>query len=448
MKKFTMFLCLSIIVAAFIFMFVFTVCLPRTTVSSYSILNEMPEFSFDSLFSGKYFSDFTSYFTDTVFGRDKLVDYEARIRTLYGIQEENEEIVIYEESTDDEGEEIQDETSGQESQDEVSNEVSGPETDNSSNENENQGSNEKVPPELSGSVLVAGDRAMEVYYGNGGGSMTVAYANTLNAFYEKFHGSVNVYSMVIPKSSAYYLEQVKGYEDKALNNKVDIDAISKNLVGVKDVNVYNILGQHANEEIFARTDHHWTALGAYYAASVFADTAGVAIDNLDKFTENRRAGYLGTYYSWSNNHPALQNNPEDFLAYYPDADYEVTYYSNKDLRSNGFVHKSGFFFTIGDKHKSSWYSTFINGDAYSVKAVSKDCKNGRKLLLVKDSYGNALAPFFLEGFEEIYIVDARVYERSLAETVEEFGITDVLFAECTFSAVGSSYINKLKEICK
>ena len=103
MKKLTMFLCLCIIAAAFIFMFTFTVFLPRTTVSSYSILNEMPEFSFGALFSGKYFSGFTSYFTDTVFGRDKLVDYEARIRTLYGIQEENEEIVIYEESTEDGG---------------------------------------------------------------------------------------------------------------------------------------------------------------------------------------------------------------------------------------------------------------------------------------------------------------------------------------------------------
>ncbi len=443
MKKFTKFLCLCIIVAAFTFMFVFTVCLPRTTVSSYSILNEMPEFTFESLFSGKYFSGFTSYFTDTVFGRDKLVDFEARIRTLYGIQEKNEEIVIYEEEN--QNDTSDDTTSDSANQNDISDNVSDFEPDVSEPDNNNDGG-EKVPPELSGSVLVAGNRAMEVYYGNNGGSMTVSYANTLNAFYEKFHGNVNVYSMVIPKSSAYYLEQVNGYEDKALNNKIDIDAISKNLSGVKDVYVYNTLGQHANEEIFARTDHHWTALGAYYAATVFCDTAGVAIDDLDKFTENRRANYLGTYYSWSNNHPAL--NPEDFLAYYPDAEYEVTYYANNDLKSNGFTHKNGFFFTIGDKHKSSWYSTFINGDAYSVKAVSKDCKNGRKLLLVKDSYGNALAPFLLEGFEEIYIVDARVYERSLVETVEEYGITDVLFAECTFSAVGSSYINKLKEICK
>ncbi len=446
MKKFTMFLCLCVIAASFIFMFVFTVCLPRTTVSSYSILNEAPEFSFESLFSGQYFKGFTSYFTDTVFGRDKLVDYEARIRTLYGIQEEQKEIIIYEEE-ENKGEDIG--TSSTETSDDISDISTPADSSNVSDETSSGGDNEKLPPEMSGSVLVVGDRAMEVYYGNKGGALAKSYADTISAFAKKYNGNVNVYSMVIPKSSAYYLEQAKGYEDKALNNKIDIDAISDYLSDeVIDVNVYNILGQHANEEIFARSDHHWTALGAYYAASVFADKAGVAMDDISKFEEIRRKGYLGTYYSWSNNHPALQNNPEDFIAYYPDADYEVTYYSRTDLKSDPFVHKKGFFWTIGDKHKSSWYSTFINGDAYSLKAVSKDCKNGRKLLLVKDSYGNALAPYMLEGFEEVYIIDARFYERTLADTVEEFGITDVLFAECTFSAVGGSYINTLKELCK
>ena len=59
----------------------------------------------------------------------------------------------------------------------------------------------------------------------------------------------------------------------------------------------------------------------------------------------------------------------------------------------------------------------------------------------------------LEGFEEIYIVDGREYQNSLKSTIEKFGITDVLFAQCTFSATSSDtnegkYLYKLKEICK
>ena len=152
-------------------------------------------------------------------------------------------------------------------------------------------------------------------------------------------------------------------------------------------------------------------------------------------------------YKYSNYSTTLLNNPEDFVAYYPDASYTVTYYSPTDLTSSPREHEGGFFWQIGDNQKSSWYSTFIRGDSYSVKAVTS-CKNGRKLLIVKDSYGNALAPYMLEGFEEIYIVDARAFEKPLDETIERLGITDVLFAECTFSAVGKSYIEHLKELCE
>ncbi len=448
MKKTTMIICLCVIVAAFAFMFIFSVCLPRTTVSSYSILNEWPEFSTESLFSGQYFKGITSYFTDTINSRDKLIDIEALIRSLYGLPEEQTVINIYE---DDDEEVSQNDNDHEDSlapestfvPDEFDASEVVPPSDTSGSQEE-----EKKKPELSNDILILGTRAMEIYYGNKGGKLTERYADTLNEFADKLDDSVRVYSMVIPKSSAYYLEQAKGYENLALRNKTDIDAIASHLSDrVTDVNIYNILGQHAGEEIYARTDHHWTALGAYYASSVFADNAGVAFDDISEFDEVRKSGYVGTYYSYSNNNPILKNNPEDFLIFYPDADYTATYHSRENLNTKGKDHEEGFFWARGDDRVSDWYSTFIDGDSYSVKAVSNECKNGRKLLIIKDSYGNALAPFLIEGFEEIYIVDARFYKNSLVEDVNTFGITDVLFAQCTFSAVGNDYLNSLKEIC-
>ena len=69
-------------------------------------------------------------------------------------------------------------------------------------------------------------------------------------------------------------------------------------------------------------------------------------------------------------------------------------------------------------------------------------------MLIKDSYGNALAPYLVAGFEEIYIVDARYYGKGILETVKQFGITDILIAECTFSAVGKDYINYIEGMIK
>jgi len=252
------------------------------------------------------------------------------------------------------------------------------------------------------------------------------------------------------------VEQAKGYEGYIYRNKRDIDTISNNLSEkVIDVNIYNTLGIHADEEIYFRTDTHWSALGAYYGAQVFAEKAGIAFDPLSEYTKVQREGYIGVMYKYSDYNSKILNNPENFTVYYPDTEYDVYYYSKESFNENpltfdkdhdGIPDYNGFFWDIGDNQRSSWYSTFIRGDSYAVKAVSKDCKNGRKLLIVKDSYGNALAPFLMKGFEEIYIVDCREYTVSLNDTIEQFGITDVLFAECTFSAVGK-YLNYLEELC-
>lgn len=476
MKKTTVVLCLALLIAVFLFMFVFSVFFPRTTVSNYSTLKQFPEFSFESLFSGKYFNGIKDYFTDTINSRDTFIDFEAKIRSLYGIQNNGDTLIIVDSEIDDNDDnlDISDADSNivsQNSQTDISNT-----TDNSIESSETQDNNSETGTgessedfsqenssesessnvigkfevdEIESRLIILGTRIFEIYGGDPDGD-TEVYAATLNAFSEKVGPSVNVYSMVIPKACAYYLQQADGdkYQKYLNKDRDDIYKISELLSGVIDVNVYNILGKHANEDIYFRTDHHWSGLGAYYAATVFAEKAGTAIDPLSDFTVTERNGFLGSLYSRSNGNTALLNNPEIFKTYHPDTDYTVTYYNPGDLESNPREHEGGFFWEIGENRKSDWYSTFIRGDSYSLKAVSNECKNGRKLLIVKDSYGNALAPFIMEGFEEIYIVDAREYNVSLAKTVEKFGITDVLFAQCTFSAAGSGYVNNLKELCK
>lgn len=475
MKRITTVICLCVLCGAFLFMFAFSVCFPRTTVSDYSILKEWPEFSFETLFSGKYLNDVVYCFTDTIHNRDRFIDFETRINDLYGIEEDQQLFIVYEEddlqndSSFESNEEpsvnesvneptISEDSSNYDETTDISAEISieestPPEVSEESSEEpitsedaETSDPVEQVNPEMSGTIMLIGTRALEVYYGNPDGGLR--YAEILNNFANNIGNNVNVYSMVIPKASAYYIEQATGYDKYIYRNKNDIDAIGSALNdNVNFVNIYNILGLHASEDIYFRTDTHWTALGAYYATSIFAGKAGVSFDDITDYTEYRREGYIGTMYKYSDYNSTIYNNPEDFPVYYPNADYTVTYYSKNDYSADPISHEGGFFWEISDEQKSSWYSTFLRGDNYAVKAVNNNCNNGRKLLIVKDSYGNALAPFLINGFEEIYIVDARVFNDKLSNTIEEFGITDVLFAQCTFSAVGQDYANSLKEIC-
>ena len=94
MRKFTTFFCLTLLILVFAFMFVFCVFMPRVTESNYSILKEWPEFSFETFFSGEYISDVMYCFTDTIHNRDSFIDYEAKISSLYGIEEEEKIITI------------------------------------------------------------------------------------------------------------------------------------------------------------------------------------------------------------------------------------------------------------------------------------------------------------------------------------------------------------------
>ena len=87
MKKTVTAVCLALIVLTFVFMFVYCTFFPREELSDYVNLKEKPVFSLESLFSGEYFNGMSQYFTDTVHGRDRFIDYEARIRSLYGVTE-------------------------------------------------------------------------------------------------------------------------------------------------------------------------------------------------------------------------------------------------------------------------------------------------------------------------------------------------------------------------
>ena len=147
-------------------------------------------------------------------------------------------------------------------------------------------------------------------------------------------------------------------------------------------------------------------------------------------------GYLGKLYGWSDENAEMAKHPETFTYYIPPNDF-ATYYMN--LADTDFFR--GYMFV--DQSVSESYSTFMGGDA-KVVHVETDVTNGRKLLIIKDSYPNALVPCLTGSFQEIWTADMRFlakmenFSHSISQIVEENGITDVLFCMNTFSAVGEN----------
>lgn len=143
-------------------------------------------------------------------------------------------------------------------------------------------------------------------------------------------------------------------------------------------------------------------------------------------------GYVGTMYAYSKDSRIL-NDPEDFIYYIPTNDYTTYYYD----RSFNYQYESRL---IQEVSVDNSYLMFMGGDDKIVKIMT-DVDNGRKLLVIKDSYGNAEIPFYTSSFEEIYVIDMRYFNCNLVNFIEDLGITDVLFTMCSYSVVGTNADN-------
>lgn len=325
--------------------------------------------------------------------------------------------------------------SGKENSDTASSNTESTDTSSAETTTENKGGNDK-PVGVDGvvtngqvAVTIDGHRWGISLYGGGTGEN---YAKYLNEFKEKVGSNVNVFNMVVPTASAFYLPA--GYEEYNASHRDSINSIANNLVNVINIDGYAALEAKTDEYIYTRTDHHWMPLGAYYAAKAFCDVAMVPVKELSTYEPVDVEGFVGTMYAFTEYDEQIKNDPETFRYYIPSTDYTATYY-----KTDFTIDEEVKFFTsiFVEQPASGAYSTFMGGDQKIVK-IETENKNGRKLCVFKDSYGNAEIPFFIDSFQEIYVCDVRYFDVYAPDFVKDNGITDVLFTMCTFSAVGEN----------
>lgn len=287
--------------------------------------------------------------------------------------------------------------------------------------------------EVAGPVFVCNDGRGIPLFGGGTGAKYIAAINEVKA---QVGSNVNVFSMIVPTSGSFYMP--KGYENLTANEWDCIKKINAQFVGIIPVDAYTALSKHTNEEIFSRTDHHWNQLGAYYAAEEFVKTAAIDVPfaPLSQYERHDIEGYIGSLYASSNDNKTMRDHPETFTYYIPPNDFTTNYL---DPESTSFYQAAMFV----KQPVSQSYSTFMGGDR-KVVHITTDVNNGRKLLIIKDSYPNALVPCITGSFQEIWTADMRFlkemqhFPHSISQIVRENGITDVLFCMNTFSAVGEN----------
>lgn len=422
--------------------------LERPTVSDIENRNlaTMPEFSPEAYFSGEYTAGVAAYYDDTVPMRSLFKNMTAAIRRNMGWNDDDTLIFHGDASIFQESQPAQTTAAPPDSETETTTTTTAVTTADpavsvtttNSSETEPADSTTAAAPteepmdeggELSNNILIYQKRAISLY----GGSFSVGenYASYLNRYKSELGKDVNIYSMVIPTPCSFYTPEE--YRKRIGSERDNINHINEHLVDVIPVDAYGALEAHSDEYIYMRTDHHWSALGAFYAAEEFSAAARVPFAPISEYERVSREGYVGTMYGYSGA-ITLKKNPEEFFFYQPKAQYTTTYY-NTSAR-NG--HSGNLLMNI-DRLGSpvNWYLVYLGGDE-RVTHIETEVKNGRTLAVFKDSYGNALIPWLTSSFEHIYVIDIRYFKRNAVQYLREVGATDVLFAMNTFSATGGN----------
>jgi hypothetical protein len=287
---------------------------------------------------------------------------------------------------------------------------------------QNDTSANQVANEYLQSVLVVDKRGIQLF----GGSTRAAqsFAQMVNSYQTLYGNTLKIYCLAIPTGADFYLPAK--FRNRSNREKPNIDATYNALdVNVIKVDAYNELKQHTNEYLQFNTDHHWTGRGAYYAYRAFCSAAGFQPYELNQFKRGVIKRFLGTLYYLTHNKDLKENI--DSVEYFKlPIKTKVSYYLEDNYEK---AYASRLFYETAKGGNA--YSVFLGGD-FPLLKVTSDVKNGRKIIILKDSYGNAFAPYLALHFEEVYVIDYRYFRGDIKKLIKTKGITDLMFAHNTF----------------
>lgn len=177
----------------------------------------------------------------------------------------------------------------------------------------------------------------------------------------------------------------------------------------------------APDTLYYRTDHHWTTAGAYRAYRLLMQEMGESSVMEDAFQVEQVPDFYGTSYSKS----GLWLTPPDEIALWTDPDLQtVTTVYDGDGRQP--VVQEGMLFREY-LEQADKYPVFLSGNHARVH-IETNANTDKRLLVVKDSYAHALAPFLAEEYRTIDLIDLRYFKRqTISDWLRENPVDDILF---------------------
>lgn len=262
------------------------------------------------------------------------------------------------------------------------------------------------------------------------------YASAISEF-KSACPDVTVYNMVVPVHTEFALP--KRIIDSGVNSTSQLQNIktiyTSYTADVKPINCYNTLNRHSGEYIYFNTDHHWTGLGAYYAYQAFCEQTDQTALDVDVCTEHKIEGFEGSFFDTGS------DLTPDTVSYWT-LPYETR--AACAVESGDEPYNADIF--IEGLEGANAYITFIGGDSALFIEYNDNLNSGKKIAVVKESYGNAFVPWLTNNYDEVHVIDSRHFTGSVKDYLSENGITEILFMNNIMSANNPFMVDGIREI--
>ena len=193
-----------------------------------------------------------------------------------------------------------------------------------------------------------------------------------------------------------------GYQaDRSASPMTDLDASI----------LYPLAEWEGKAEYYYKTDHHWTTDGAYEAYRTLGERLGyVPWDPSDFQRITVSEEFLGSSHS---NTGGVSFSADSLILYrYGDDERFLVRYEGEAEAQNGF-------YRLEWLEKKDKYSLFLGGNFSRLTVTDPTAEGKPRLLLIKDSFANALIPFLAIHFD-LTVIDPRYRVEALEEDLSEY----------------------------
>lgn len=398
---------------------------PTTSTVERRNLSAFPDFTFDSFLDGSYTSDIALWYSDTYPLREAMVKTDQALDGFHGIKTDTQMVGTAKQADElppaDSGKK-DDETADAENKKKERKQVEVPTAEEMA---------AAVQDQIVNGLYVKGDSAYSIYYFSQ--EAVQEYADAINTAAEELKGQSEVYSIVVPNSSGILLSDE---EVKSLGGTNQVDAIdyfySLYNDDVHSIDTVTPLKEHASEYIFYRTDHHWTALGAYYAYQAFCREKGITPENKDDLKYANYGDFLGSYYTELGS-AEMEAHPDTVEAWIPNGTNTLTLYED-GTESQFEVITDTTDWPITEKTMC-----FIMGDQQLEKIENPNITDGSSCMVVKDSFGDFLVPWLVDHYQTVWVADFRYFPGNIKDFCFENDVKDLIIESNISLAGGGAF---------